>query len=213
MFLLFAAFLPVPEIMSKVFGVPPRQDIGPEGDTSSAIVPGSRESLSDVYDMYDSVRHLPVFESLMGLSGHKPFECVGTPEECLAALYLMYERLYGSGANSTVEDGAASAATVVGTGAAAIRVSSSEEDTPGGECAGDEGQKLNGTQEAERSSLKHQEAGSKLPLLLRKHLGLITTKGKQEWEKIRATMQAVEETGQAGVPTLYPEWFRLSGSD
>ncbi len=35
---------------------------------------------------------LPLFEELLGLTGHKPFECVGTPEETAAAFHMVYER-------------------------------------------------------------------------------------------------------------------------
>ncbi|MBF0583981.1 MAG: endonuclease domain-containing protein [Magnetococcales bacterium] len=37
-------------------------------------------------DLLADAANLPMLEALIGLSGHKPFECVGSPEEVLAAL-------------------------------------------------------------------------------------------------------------------------------
>jgi hypothetical protein len=39
----------------------------------------------------------PIFEQLMGLRGHKPFECVGTAQEVLAALFLAREQHASAG--------------------------------------------------------------------------------------------------------------------
>ncbi len=35
---------------------------------------------------------VPLYEELLGISGHKPFECVGTPQETAAAFHLAHER-------------------------------------------------------------------------------------------------------------------------
>lgn len=35
---------------------------------------------------------MPLFKELLGLEGNKPFECVGTPEETKAALYLVHQK-------------------------------------------------------------------------------------------------------------------------
>lgn len=40
---------------------------------------------------------LPLFKELIGLEGFKPFECVGTPEETKAALYLIHQKKGFSG--------------------------------------------------------------------------------------------------------------------
>ncbi|GIL80081.1 hypothetical protein Vretimale_12910 [Volvox reticuliferus] len=210
-FLLFAAFLPTPDIMSKVFGVSTCKasdsSNGGGDDTRSPIVPGSRESLRGVYDMYDSERHVPVFESLMGLAGHKPFECVGTPEECLAALYLAYERL-SSGSDANCSGGYARDAGAdadQGNGAA----SEPKLTETGGSGIAQEQQPEKQHEHERKHKQEQQEAGKLLPLLLRKHQDLITSKGKEEWEKIRSEIMAVQETGRPSVPTLYPDWFKL----
>ena len=39
-------------------------------------------------NVFANPRLFPIFEQLMGLAGHKPFECVGTAQEVLAALHL-----------------------------------------------------------------------------------------------------------------------------
>jgi hypothetical protein len=36
--------------------------------------------------------NLTLVEQLLGVAGHKPFECVGTPEESVAAIYLARTR-------------------------------------------------------------------------------------------------------------------------
>lgn len=43
-------------------------------------------------DLFEREEALPLLQELLGLSRHKPFECVGTVEETLAALYLSLER-------------------------------------------------------------------------------------------------------------------------
>lgn len=43
-------------------------------------------------NFFDDASLYPVFEELMGLRGVKPLECVSTPEEMLAALYLAQKR-------------------------------------------------------------------------------------------------------------------------
>ena len=43
-------------------------------------------------NLFDDASLYPVFEELMGLRGVKPLECVSTPEEMLAALYLAQAR-------------------------------------------------------------------------------------------------------------------------
>ncbi len=40
---------------------------------------------------------IPLFKELLGLEGNKPFECVGTPEETKAALYLVHKAKSHSG--------------------------------------------------------------------------------------------------------------------
>jgi hypothetical protein len=39
-------------------------------------------------NLYDNQALLPLYRELWGIEGFKPFECVGTPEEAAAALYL-----------------------------------------------------------------------------------------------------------------------------
>lgn len=39
-------------------------------------------------NLFDHEGLLPVFRELLGLEGHKPFECVGTPDEMRAAFFL-----------------------------------------------------------------------------------------------------------------------------
>ena len=114
--------------------------------------------------MYDSPDHLPVFESLMGLQGHKPFECVGTADEVLAAMYAASKAHYGCG--SLADSGAAGVA--VGSGA----------------------------------------AQRPLPLLFRKHGDLIRSKGKLHWAELQASVERAN-SGEWGVPNLYPHWYKL----
>ena len=53
-------------------------------DTSRALLFGA--------DFLADSANLPLVQELLGLQGHKPFECVGTPEEMTAALWLCHER-------------------------------------------------------------------------------------------------------------------------
>ncbi|OIO53059.1 hypothetical protein AUJ46_06085 [Candidatus Peregrinibacteria bacterium CG1_02_54_53] len=43
-------------------------------------------------NFFDEEQLLPMFRQLLGLEGFKPFECVGTPEETIAAFLLAHER-------------------------------------------------------------------------------------------------------------------------
>jgi len=43
-------------------------------------------------NLFDDVALLPLYRSLWGIEGWKPFECVGTPEETNAAFFLAHER-------------------------------------------------------------------------------------------------------------------------
>ncbi len=43
-------------------------------------------------NLFEDESLLPLYRELLGISGHKPFECVGTPEETKAALHLAHER-------------------------------------------------------------------------------------------------------------------------
>lgn len=156
-YLLFAAFLPPAELMARVFAkkAPAAPTPGDGAAHTEGAANGSASALGSspacnaarVTDMFDSESHQATFESLMGVSGHKPFECVGTPEECLAALFLAHE--------------------------------------------------------------KHFKSAPTPPLLFRKHLDLITSKGADEWAKIQATIRRVNDSGNPGVPNLYPAWYRL----
>lgn len=62
-FALFAAFLPKADVIS-MFGK----------------------------DLFDDASLLPLYRELLGITGHKPFECVGTPEETAAAFILIQRR-------------------------------------------------------------------------------------------------------------------------
>jgi UDP-N-acetyl-alpha-D-muramoyl-L-alanyl-L-glutamate epimerase len=52
-------------------------------DASRALIFGA--------DFLADAANLPLVEELLGLSGHKPFECVGTPDEMIAALWLCHD--------------------------------------------------------------------------------------------------------------------------
>jgi len=54
----------------------------------AAFVPA--EQLVEVFgkNLFEDANLMPLFRELLGLEGIKPFECVGTPEETQAALYL-----------------------------------------------------------------------------------------------------------------------------
>jgi hypothetical protein len=43
-------------------------------------------------NLFEDATLLPLYRELLGLEGHKPFECVGTPDETKAALFLAHER-------------------------------------------------------------------------------------------------------------------------
>src|SRR5574341_1430218 len=48
-------------------------------------------------NLYEDTSLLPLFRELLGLTGIKPFECVGTPEETRLGLYLVGQKKeYGS---------------------------------------------------------------------------------------------------------------------
>lgn len=60
--------------------------------TLAAFLP--RKTLESIFgsNFYDSPELLPVFRELLGLQNFKPFECVGTREETIAAFLLAKER-------------------------------------------------------------------------------------------------------------------------
>lgn len=43
-------------------------------------------------NLFEDEALLPLFRELLGISGHKPFECVGTPEETAAAFILAHNK-------------------------------------------------------------------------------------------------------------------------
>ncbi|MFH1444579.1 MAG: endonuclease domain-containing protein [Candidatus Peregrinibacteria bacterium] len=53
-----------------------------------------QKTLLEVFgeNLFDKEQLLPTFRQLLGLEGFKPFECVGTPEETIAAFLLAHER-------------------------------------------------------------------------------------------------------------------------
>lgn len=53
----------------------------------SAFIPKNRLLIIFGNNLYERPSLLPVFRELLGLGGVKPFECVGTPEECRFAFY------------------------------------------------------------------------------------------------------------------------------
>lgn len=57
----------------------------------SAFVPKDRLLTIFGSNLYACESLLPTFRELLGLTGIKPFECVGTPEECRFALYKASE--------------------------------------------------------------------------------------------------------------------------
>lgn len=42
--------------------------------------------------LFDDASLIPLYRELLNIEGFKPFECVGTPQETLAALVLAHER-------------------------------------------------------------------------------------------------------------------------
>lgn len=44
-------------------------------------------------ELYQNDSLLPMYKELLGISGIKPFECVGTNEEVTYAMYLYYEKI------------------------------------------------------------------------------------------------------------------------
>jgi hypothetical protein len=58
----------------------------------SAFLP--QEQLTKIFNknLFADEALLPLYRELLDLEGFKPFECVGTPEETKAALYLAHER-------------------------------------------------------------------------------------------------------------------------
>jgi hypothetical protein len=43
-------------------------------------------------ELYDNQDLLPLYKELLGIEGIKPFECVGTNEEVMYAMYLYYQQ-------------------------------------------------------------------------------------------------------------------------
>ena len=60
--------------------------------TDGAVI--SREQLLTIFgqDLFDDAGAIPLLLSLLGIEGTKPFECVGTRQESLVALFLSIER-------------------------------------------------------------------------------------------------------------------------
>lgn len=56
----------------------------------SAFIP--KEKLIETFqkNCFEDEKLIPLYEELLGISGHKPFECVGTPEETKLAFALAY---------------------------------------------------------------------------------------------------------------------------
>ena len=55
----------------------------------------SKQSLLDVFkkELFNDEKLMPLFESLLGISGIKPFECVGEEQECRLALKLLSQHI------------------------------------------------------------------------------------------------------------------------
>jgi hypothetical protein len=55
----------------------------------------SKEEMFTIFggDMYADTRNIPLFRELAGVSGHKPFECVGTNEEILVSMAKSIENV------------------------------------------------------------------------------------------------------------------------
>lgn len=58
----------------------------------AAFLPRERVVAIQCGDVLADPALVPLYEELLGLRGHKPFECVGTPEETIAAFHLAHER-------------------------------------------------------------------------------------------------------------------------
>src|SRR5262249_52480260 len=59
----------------------------------------SHEDLIRIFkaNLYTLEESIPIIRELAGLESTKPFECVGTTEEIIAALWLAIDRLQGLG--------------------------------------------------------------------------------------------------------------------
>ena len=44
-------------------------------------------------ELYDNSALIPLYRELLGIDGIKPFECVGTNEEVIYAMYLYYKKI------------------------------------------------------------------------------------------------------------------------
>ncbi len=118
-YVMFAAFLPPRRLLRTVWrrtrpadGLAGAEAV-PDGGGSSDLAPRDastasvldKEEEADLVeavrgcggDLFDSEAHQGTFEQLMGVAGLKPLECVGTPDEVLAALYLASRTHYGDG--------------------------------------------------------------------------------------------------------------------
>jgi hypothetical protein len=53
-----------------------------------------KQTIAEIFgrDLFADMSHIDKFKELLGLEGHKPFECVGEYEESQAALYLLAKR-------------------------------------------------------------------------------------------------------------------------
>lgn len=57
-----------------------------------------RQTLTNIFgkDLYADHKLIPLFKELLGMENIKPFECVGTPEETAAAMFLALQRGYSA---------------------------------------------------------------------------------------------------------------------
>ena len=53
-----------------------------------------KKTIMEIFEknLFEDAALLPLYRELLGLEGIKPFECVGTPEECQAAFFLAHEK-------------------------------------------------------------------------------------------------------------------------
>ncbi len=53
-----------------------------------------KEQVNQIFgqDLFENIALVPLFEELLGISGFKPFECVGTNEEMILALWMIYQQ-------------------------------------------------------------------------------------------------------------------------